>query len=494
MKNVISLIERHCARLSIRKPFIQLAADITSFVQFIQEISSVGRILRGVQKAKIVEHRPLQISLRRLQLEVDDVKRRLDVILDSHPSIKNQIDPFLFRPFSQPVFGVSEIKNPFFQADDTIRKIYENIRALLERLLLLGQKEIVGGFARIIEFSDGYGFEATFPSTDETNQLFGILKGKRQSELWGCWDTILRFYEQIKHGVSPINTALITNLANLANHEKLYDHIDRFCLYLLQNLYRIQDESCVTESAIQSNKQFCNETNPCNQNVSHSAVSLNVVNTSIVLHAESGKQFNEDMIDNQLPKQKCEDVIQSPVSKANTWAATGDLSKQNNNNEIRLNDNFAKNLETIRDFYFNSIEFFYDSINGNLWIILHTPKDLEKYFMGHFKNGRADDLAQKLMQAEPTTIIRGRRLSHTCGELKLTKDLKRVFFSSASNGKILNIWSGAVVHASSIQTGGKPFSPQKIIQQLHQIHSAHGVAVPEFPIHTYSNESRAYQS
>jgi hypothetical protein len=503
MKNVINLIERHYARLSIRKPFIELSADLKSFVQFIRDVPEVSHLLRTIQKVKAADHRQLQVSLRKLRLEVENVKKQLIALLDSIPLVKDQVSPLLLKaPHSLKVFGISEIKDPFFQADGIVCEIYGNIRPLLMQLLTIGQKHVVEGFAKVREFSDGYGFEISFPSTDETNRLLRILREKRQSELWEAWDTIQRFYEQVKGGISSSNPALISNLANLANHEKLYDCIDRFCLYLQQNIHRDQRHA---EREFWRNQLSLSIENNFSQTViNNHHTSLNVVNTVINSRNEEKSGSNEtqvaegrDSLANAKSSESKHEDIQSKdvANKVNICACvgTGELP-QRNNTEALSNVMLSKDREKIKDFYFNVIEFFYDSVSANLWIILHTPTDMQKFFMGHFKNGRADDLAQKLMQEAPKTTIRSKRLSHTCGELKLTKDLKRVFFSSTSNGKALNVWNGAVVHANSIQTGGKPFSPQKIIQQLHQIHSSHGAVVPEFPIQTYSRESRAYTS
>lgn len=493
MKNVIDLVRNHYTHLSTRQPFLQWAAMLVTFIEFMYSNPETRPILRELERKKIAAHRPLQVALRKLRSEIEKDKYQLIFLLDSIPVTKQQEIYQLLILESKAIFGVSKIKDIFFEPEKIVIDLYSSIRTPLKKLLALDKKNIVIRFAKIIEFGKNPDCEIEFsyPSGSVVNQHLGVLKGKRKFEIWGYWDTIRRFYEEIKNGVSLTNTSLISNLANIANYEKVHDCIDRFCLYLLQQLHLNQKAS--------SNESETSKLFLVSESADNPSIINNVTNTVTGVNSQKTHSFSNvhTEVNAKNPNKQSSGSLEKSTKKEKVDnSKLNDLEEDKNEASLsQSSSTFVKKKKPMQNlatnFYFDTVEFFYDNMNGNLWIILHRPTDFEKYFMGHFKGGKADVLAQELMSKKPKTKVDIKKLSHTCGELKLTKEIKKVFFSKAPKQTLANIWNGAIVHLSSIEHGAHPFSPQQIIEQLHTIHHSHHVLIPEFPIAIYSKESKA---
>jgi hypothetical protein len=60
-------------------------------------------------------------------------------------------------------------------------------------LLSQGHRNIVESYAKVSECAAGYHFEIPYSTNNNVQHFLDILRGKRQSEVWECWNTIYSF-------------------------------------------------------------------------------------------------------------------------------------------------------------------------------------------------------------------------------------------------------------------------------------------------------------
>lgn len=242
MKDVSDLLGNRLQRLEA--PFSrEWIVDFSSFMGFIQTNAFIQQILDEIKKEKRLGH---DLLIRNLKVLFDDGKKRLkeiearlEVAHEIHDQIRNLLK---FK------VNTKDVENPFFELESLYYDYCKGFDSLFRILAQDPANAFVSDYCiltpRKLQETDHLIIDLIFSLyLQKCKQDIEILSGQRATSIWGKWDTLLKWAEWTKNGISPSNHAFERNLQNLFSGMKIAATVQACGLFFLE---RLADKPTVT--------------------------------------------------------------------------------------------------------------------------------------------------------------------------------------------------------------------------------------------------------
>lgn len=247
MKDVSEILAKRLKRLEA--PFSRdWLSDFSSFMELVRVNPSTIKILELIDEQKENAHVSLSQNLGELLKEGARCLKAIQKTIGRKHEASHSIDELL-----KTKIDFEELENPFFELESVYRKYYASFVSLLRILAQEDTNAFLSKYCTIncIKLQDNghLNIDLTFsPYLQKCNQDIEILSGQRASSVWGKWDTILKWAEWTKNGISLTNDAFEHNISNLFRGLKISETLQGCGLFFLERLASMQ--TITTDSKI----------------------------------------------------------------------------------------------------------------------------------------------------------------------------------------------------------------------------------------------------
>lgn len=235
MKNVSEVLAKRLKRLET--PFSRdWIADFSSLMEFIQTNPSTAQILESIKEQKEDAQASLSQNLEQLLKEGATCLKAIQKTIGRKHVVSHSIDELL-----KTRIDLEKIESPFFELESVYHKYYAGFVSLLRILAQEDTNVFISKYCVLscIKLQDTVhlNIDLTFsPYLQKCKQDIEILSGTQATSIWGKWDTLLKWTEWTKNGISPSNHAFQSNLQNLFIGMRIDQAIQSCGLFFLEHL------------------------------------------------------------------------------------------------------------------------------------------------------------------------------------------------------------------------------------------------------------------
>jgi hypothetical protein len=235
MKDVSEILAKRLQRLE--QPFSrEWIADFSNLMEFIQTNSLSSQIVEAIKKDKEEAHKSLILHLQTLLKNGKKCLQEIGAKVDANSVVYTQLQALLglkidLKDIASHFFELEAIYNKYCQEFVALLRILaqEDANIFISKYCILSSMKLQDTIHLNIDLSFS-------PYLQKCKQDIEILSGQRTTSLWGRWDTLLKWAEWTKNGISPTNDAFERNLSHLFTGLKIAETVQSCGLFFLQRL------------------------------------------------------------------------------------------------------------------------------------------------------------------------------------------------------------------------------------------------------------------